>query len=251
MSVETFAEFVDAMKAGDVYVNVHTVEHPPGGIRGQVVGTETFVSSLDGEQEDPPVMTDASVNGQVVLSADRTTLRFALSVFDLAPDQITQAHIHVGEPGVNGPVVFFLSATSFTSPLIGTLTAANFIPAPEVGVVTFEDLLDVLFAGDTYINVHTIMYPGGEVRGQLEAPVTFDAFLDSEQEDPPVMTDATGIGQVVSVRIERRCVLPSAFSTCRLIRSLRRIFMSPRPGSTARSSSFSQTCRSPARSSAL
>ena len=197
VSVETFAEFVDAMKAGDVYVNVHTVEHPPGKIRGQVEGTETFVSSLDGEQEDPPVITDASGNGQVVLSADRTTLRFALSVFDLAPDQITQAHIHVGEPGVNGPVVFFLSATSFTSPLIGTLTAANFIPAPEVGVVTFEDFLAVLYAGDTYINVHTIMYPGGEVRGQLEAPVTFDAFLDGEQEDPPVMTDATGIGQVV------------------------------------------------------
>ena len=57
---------------------------------------------------------------------------------------------------------------SFTSPLIGTLTAADFIPAPEIGVDTFEDFLDVLFAGDTYMNIHTVTNPPDEVRGQLE-----------------------------------------------------------------------------------
>ena len=147
------------MRFGDTYFNVHTIDNPPGEVRGQVQAPVIFPSMLDGEQEDPPVITDASGIGQVVLSADRTTLRFALSVFDLPVDQIAQAHIHVAPPGVNGPIVFFLSDMSFTSPLIGTLTAANFIPAPEIGVDTFEDFLEELFAGDTYMNVHTVMNP--------------------------------------------------------------------------------------------
>jgi hypothetical protein len=170
VGIDNFADLIAAMEAGDVYVNVHTMDYPDGEIRGQVDAAVLLTATLDGDQEVEPVETDATGKGQVVVSADRRSLRFALSVFDLPVDQITQAHIHVGAAGVNGPVVLFLAHESFTSPRIGTLTPTNLIPAPAAGVETFDDFLDALFAGNTYMNVHSMTHMGGEVRGQLLLP---------------------------------------------------------------------------------
>jgi hypothetical protein len=193
--VETFAEFVSALQAGDVYVNVHTDQNQGGEIRGQVDVPLLLPATLSGDQEVDPVETDASGRGQVVLSADRQSLRFALSVFDLDPAEITMAHIHVAPRGVNGPIVLFLSAGSFGSPLIGTLSEANFIPAG--GVDTFAEFVDELLAGNAYMNVHTMEHMGGEVRGQIQAPRLFSANLTGDQEVDPVETDASGMGRVV------------------------------------------------------
>jgi hypothetical protein len=30
-----------------------------------------------------------------------------------------------------------------------------------------EDLLEAMRSGNTYVNVHTSQYPGGEIRGQI------------------------------------------------------------------------------------
>ena len=43
----------------------------------------------------------------------------------------------------------------------GTFTAAN------VTGISFADLLAAIRAGNTYVNVHTTAFPGGEIRGQL------------------------------------------------------------------------------------
>jgi hypothetical protein len=195
-SVETFADFVEALKAGDVYVNVHTNDSPGGEIRGQVQAPRTFVSNLTGDQEVPPVETDASGRGQVVVNSERDELRFAVSVAELPAEQITQAHIHVAPAGFNGPVVVFLADGSFNGLRVGALTADDLIPRPDAGINTFEDLLVTMEAGDAYINVHSMDHSGGEIRGQIQPPMTFPAALSGGQENPPVDTDATGLGQV-------------------------------------------------------
>jgi hypothetical protein len=82
---------------------------------------------------------------------------------------VTQAHIHVGAEGVNGPVIFWLfdPATDgpFTSPVTGTLTAADLVQAG--GINTFAQALEAIRDGNTYVNVHTVVYPAGEIRGQI------------------------------------------------------------------------------------
>lgn len=83
---------------------------------------------------------------------------------------VAGAHIHCAPAGANGPVVAFLAAPvpgGFDGKVdVGaTLTNANIIN-PACGA-TVAELLDAMAAGDTYVNVHSPAFPGGEVRGQI------------------------------------------------------------------------------------
>ncbi len=198
VSVIDFDDFVDALLAGDVYANVHTQTEPAGEIRGQLSAPEGFPARLSGAQEvDPPVVTDASGKARMMLSADQSEIRFAVAVSNLPAESILQAHIHVAPRGFNGGVVFFLADSGFAGLRMGRLTAANLIPIPEAGIETFADFLAALRAGDTYVNVHTIAHPAGEIRGQIDAPTVFLAGLDGGQEVPPVTTAASGRSRIV------------------------------------------------------
>ena len=94
-------------------------------------------------------------------------------------DDLLVAHIHRGSPEVNGPVIFgFIGApfndnnpndvviTPFASNVGGTVTARW--NAGEGNNTTLTAELSNLLAGDTYINVHSIQFGGGEIRGQIE-----------------------------------------------------------------------------------
>jgi hypothetical protein len=93
-------------------------------------------------------------------------MRFALAVSDLTAAEITQAHIHVAPPGENGPVTFFLSNGGFTNLRLGTLTPSDFLSSPDVP--SYDDFVDALLGGFTYMNVHTMTHMDGEIRGQME-----------------------------------------------------------------------------------
>jgi hypothetical protein len=50
----------------------------------------------------------------------------------------------------------------------GVITQANMVgTGPNLGL-TFEGLIDHIKAGNAYVNVHTTLYPGGEIRGQIK-----------------------------------------------------------------------------------
>lgn len=118
---------------------------------------EHFAAFLTGDQEVPAVGTNAS--GVARFSLDGTTLAYEVAVRDIA--DITASHIHMGAPGVNGPVVYplFTGAGDFDpgSPISGTLMLT-------------EDQANDLRAGNYYVNVHTVGYPAGEIRGQIGQP---------------------------------------------------------------------------------
>ena len=64
-------------------------------------------------------------------------------------------HFHMAPPGANGGVQVNIGAISgLTSPSIGA------------AVVTAANMADLL-AGNWYINIHTALNPGGEIRGQV------------------------------------------------------------------------------------
>ena len=115
--------------------------------------------------------TETSGKAKFHADVDESTLRFSVKVKNAEGLLgVAGAHIHCGPAGSNGPVVAFLAGTipgglSGTVDFGGTLTAANLIN-PACGE-TIEELLDAMQAGDTYVNVHSLANPSGEVRGQI------------------------------------------------------------------------------------
>jgi glucose/arabinose dehydrogenase len=131
-----------------------------------------FEAELSGDHEVPPVDSDAEGEAEFEANRDQTEIRYRLEVEDT--EGVVQAHIHVGSPGENGPVVAFLfgpaagedvddertiaRGTIVASDLLGPLTA-----------MTIRDLLGEMQRGNAYVNVHTTGSPSGEIRGQIEA----------------------------------------------------------------------------------
>jgi hypothetical protein len=170
-AITTFAQAVAAIKAGNTYFNIHTAAHPGGEIRGQIVakGNAQF-ASLAGFQEVPPVATPAKGNGWVLVSTDGATLTYYVAYSGLS-GAAAAAHIHIGAVGVAGGVILPLAVS--TSPMVGTLTAANFTPSGAI--TTFAQAVAAIQAGNTYFNIHTAAHPGGEIRGQIGVTVAAPA----------------------------------------------------------------------------
>ncbi len=129
-----------------------------------------FEAKLLGANEVPPVTTQGAGVAEMRLVKDGTELRFQVKVKNLT--DVVQAHIHLGPAGVNGPVVvFFLHpGEAAPGPFTGLLAVGSVTEADLVGPLAghpFSELTDAMFAGNTYVNVHTAANPGGEIRGQV------------------------------------------------------------------------------------
>jgi hypothetical protein len=155
--------------------------------------TAAFGGPLDGAQEVGPVVTAATGEATVVISPDDSTIWYVVDYSGLS-GALAAAHIHTGVAGVNGGVILPLASSA--SPMVGTLTAADFTASGSI--TTFAEAVAAIKAGATYINLHTAANPGGEIRGQVVAKgdAHFVA-LDGAQEVGPVTTAATGSGWVV------------------------------------------------------
>jgi hypothetical protein len=120
---------------------------------------------------------DTLAQGQTIfrLSRDGTELHYKLIVANL--HDTTMAHIHLGSPADTGPVVAWLYPAGPPAQLIpgrfsgvlaeGTITADDLV-GPLAGH-TMEDLLAEMRAGNTYVNVHTLTFPPGEIAGSIVA----------------------------------------------------------------------------------
>ena len=136
--------------------------------------TLTASQDLDPITQSPPVST---ATGSFTLTDDTTTgaWSYTLTFTGLTSD-VTMAHIHLGPPGVTGPIMFILfdygmppSTTTTGETVSGTLTASNFVEDQLVGVDSMANALANIEAGEAYVNVHSVNYPDGEIRGQILA----------------------------------------------------------------------------------
>jgi hypothetical protein len=126
-----------------------------------------LTAELSGENEVPAVESEG--HGLAIFNLSRDGIQFKLAVDDI--DEVTQAHIHLGEPGENGPVVAFLfgfvegGVTHDGVLARGTITEGDLV-GPLAGL-PLSALVDALRNGGAYVNVHTVDHPAGEIRGQV------------------------------------------------------------------------------------
>jgi hypothetical protein len=158
------AEHIEAMLSNGTYLNFHTPTFPGGAARGQLIANPVELwAELSGANEVPVRVTPATGVASIIYNPGTKIISVHVEVIDFA-NQVTGSHIHTAAVGVNGGVTLGLGGESSytrTPPLVGTSLEGNFIglvyPGPSLPLLN----------GGTYINIHSTVYMGGEIRGQI------------------------------------------------------------------------------------
>ena len=137
-------------------------------------GGNKFKASLNGYLETPSVSTAAS--GSFRLRIHSTWIEYTLSYRNLTGSPLF-AHIHFGRPDVSGGVAVFLCggggkpACPASGTVTGTIVAADVIGPTVQGIsaTEFAEVVRAIRHGATYANVHTPMFPTGEIRGNIKS----------------------------------------------------------------------------------
>ena len=150
------------------YNEVHFIAAPTPALRGAVStgATGTFRATIH----------DAT-----------QTIDYTVTFEGLESD-VTQSHIHFGQPRTVGGIVVWLcqtagtpapAAVAATTPfcggprantVTGTITAAKVLTVTGQGIEAgeFVELVRAIRAGATYANVHSTTFPPGEIRGPID-----------------------------------------------------------------------------------
>ena len=197
------AALVDSLIAGKLYVNFHTAAYPAGEVEGQIqlTGGYGFMAEIEGDQETPPVTTEGTGTASLVLNSARTEVSYHITWTNMSSAlSAAGGHFHVAPAGISGPVVRAIASANEA----GSRTIAGIWKTTDSQPLT-PALVESLFTGRLYVNLHTPAHPAGEVRGQLEMTtgIGFTARLDGGQAG--TASSGTGTGSVV-LNAERKDV---------------------------------------------
>jgi hypothetical protein len=137
-------------------------------------------ADLRGFDEVPAVSSFGGGTFTASLNEDLTELTYELTYSGLTAE-VTQAHIHFAQHGVNGGIMVFFCTNLGNGPpgtppcpdsgtLSGSFTAVDIVNsanAQGVPAGNFFRFQRALRQGIGYVNVHTVRFPGGEIRGQV------------------------------------------------------------------------------------
>jgi CHRD domain len=136
-------------------------------------GEDEFRARLFGYQEVPAISTRG--HGSLELDITSGGIQYRLEYSEVSSD-VLFAHIHFGRWATNGGVSAFLCGGGGTPAcparsgvVRGTIAASDVVGPIEQGIDEGElrELLRAMFARATYANVHTELFPTGEIRGQI------------------------------------------------------------------------------------
>jgi hypothetical protein len=176
------------------YANVHTSQFPGGAIRGQLSvasGTViTYAAELRGSNEVPANSSMAYGSAFVTVDTANNTLAWEVNTTGIASPTLSHIHGPNGPAGTNDNVMvsFASSPAAFTGGRTkGQVSIAPLSAAAMTALLTTPSNL--------YVNVHSLAFPGGEIRGQLVAANEYDI--------PVVGRVVNGLGQtfVTDVRV--------------------------------------------------
>jgi len=129
-------------------------------VTGIPAGLEVYTATLMGTNEKPAAVT-TEATGTAIVTVMGNLISWKVDVVNI--DSIVLGHIHHGAADTTGPVrVDFVPA----------VTGQNFTGTATQGsrVVTGDSIQTWLREGTGYVNIHTQINGGGEIRGQLRKP---------------------------------------------------------------------------------
>lgn len=142
---------------------------------------DSAIARLRAFEEVPAISSPGGGRFEATIEDDQIT--YELNYFNLR-GTVSQAHIHMAQRGVNGAIVIFLCSNLGNGPagtqpcpsspghISGTIHTSDVIggnsqTAQGISAGEFSEVLRAIRAGVAYVNVHSDLFPGGEIRGQL------------------------------------------------------------------------------------
>ena len=138
--------------------------------------------TLTGYEEVPALSTPGVGEFRASISRSSDEIRYRLT-FSGLESAATQAHIHFENETNNGAIVVFLCTNLGNGPagtqacpadggtIRGTITPADIgagAAGPGIAAGEFDEFVRAIRAGATYVNVHSVNRPTGEIRAQLD-----------------------------------------------------------------------------------
>jgi len=141
-------------------------------------------AELIGYEEVPSVATRADGVFEARVGHDGQSVDYTLAFAGLQ-GTVTQSHIHFAQKSVNGSIIVWLCGSA-TNPgpagtpacpqsgtVSGTFTSSNVlassIATQQLAAGDLASFIEAMQSGIAYVNVHTSLSPGGEIRGQVTA----------------------------------------------------------------------------------
>lgn len=162
------------------YVNFHTAAWPGGEVRGQLIAQpKRLVAVLKGANEVPANNSQAYGAAYISYNPGTNMITTRLQLYNFT-NTLTASHYHEAAVGVPGPVVHGLGGASVYTQT-GWSYGAVFTDQTYGG-----DPIKLL-TGGAYLNVHSNVVPGGEIRGQV---------WTSDEADTPRLVNVSARGWV-------------------------------------------------------
>ena len=148
---------------------------------GSGPGFNHLSATLGGYQETPSISSTGSANFTADVAKDGQSVDWKMSYAALEGN-ITQSHIHFGQRGVAGGISVFLCTNLGNGPagtqacpgphdgtISGTFRPVDVIGPTAQGIAAGEwgELMNAIDAGKAYANIHSNIWPAGEIRAQL------------------------------------------------------------------------------------
>ena len=128
--------------------------------------TVTISGSGSGVFEDPKVAGGAVGWATCTLNRFARQIDCSARVYNIL--DLTAGHMHIGGAGIAGPVILPIPnlplriSNDFSH--TWTWKDADLAPRDNQGIHTLEDVFDACASGNCYLNFHTTLNPGGEMR---------------------------------------------------------------------------------------
>ena len=140
-------------------------------LTGQAQGPDTQVISGSGSGafETPGVVSGGVATGTCTLNRRTVQLACSARVHNIV--DLTQGHLHVGGPGVAGPVILNIPnlplRISDDFSLSWVWVETDLVVRAAQGINKMADVFEACSSGNCYLNFHTTGNPSGEVRIQM------------------------------------------------------------------------------------
>jgi hypothetical protein len=144
-------------------------------LHATIVGVQEVVAGT--------IITNATGSFKATINND-STLTYTLTYNNLS-SSVLQSHIHVGATKVAGDITIFLCSnlgngpagtpacpdnTTHSGAVTRTISASdvtNLAAGQGIPAGDFQDVVRAIVSHVTYVNVHSVNFPNGEIRGQI------------------------------------------------------------------------------------